>query len=307
MKRIVLSLSILLAIAGCNNRESLKKSAEELCKHIPDIEDVGKSEGFLTERFYASVNEMVSLQDFSPVLHEWEFWFNAADGSAISGDSCQVEELEIIDDSHVKALIKVTPSDDGYEEEEHTLLMEKAGDRWLIADFDDALESSERYIDNYRKEEAVRDAIADYLVSEIGKDYRQGQICIPVTTIVASEEISPSEARLWGDFWVFWYNLEGDTLSTVSGGNHSGCMTLENQDGKLKVTSFEQTEDGAGNDPSARHIFGSHYDVYRNINSNQDVREACRKDAIRYYCRRNGIQARCYQDYGWPPVELQDE
>ena len=67
-----------------------------------------------------------------------------------------VEELEIIDDSHVKALIKVTPSDDGYEEEEHTLLMEKAGDRWLIADFDDALKSSERYIDNYRKEEAVR-------------------------------------------------------------------------------------------------------------------------------------------------------
>ena len=306
MKQIIIFLSMLLAIAGCNSQNSIRKSAEELCKHIPDIEDIGKSEGFLTERFYTSVNEMVSLQDFSPVLHEWEFWFNAADGSAISENSCKVKELEIIDDAHVKARIKVTPSDDGYEEEDHTLMMEKTGDRWLIADFDNALESSERYIDNYRKEETVRDAIADYLVSKVGKDYRQGQICIPVTTIVASDEISPSEARLWGDFWVFWYNLEGDTLNTVSGGNHSGCMTLEKVDGKLKVTSFEQTEDGAGNDPSARRIFGPHYDVYRNINSNQDVREACRKDAIRNYCRRNGIQARRYQDYGWPPVELQD-
>jgi hypothetical protein len=155
-----------------------------------------------------------------------------------------------------------------------------------------------------RKEVSVRDAISNYLVNEIGPNYLQGEICIPVIMIAATEENGQSPTRVWGDFWVDWYNREGDTLKTVSGGNHSGCMTIEVKDGKPVVTAFEQTVDGAGNEQSARRIFGKHYDAFHNIHSNQDVREAYRKEAIQNYCKSNGLDVRYYQDYGWPAVDI---
>ncbi|MBO7479059.1 MAG: hypothetical protein J6T49_01185, partial [Bacteroidales bacterium] len=94
------------------------------------------------------------------------------------------------------------------------------------------------------KEDAVREAISSYLVNEIGKDYLQGEVCIPVIMTVAQEQNGKS-SRVFGDFWVEWYNQQGDTLKSVSGGNHSGCMTIEEKDGVPVVTSFEQTVDGA--------------------------------------------------------------
>ena len=122
--------------------------------------------------------------------------------------------------------------------------------------------------------------------------------------LVATEDDSDDEARIWGDFWVFNYNLVGDTLKTVSGGNHSGCMYLAKDGDKLRVTRFEQTEDGAGNEESAKRIFGSHYDIYQGMHSNEDVREAVRQEQLRQYIQANDLQATCYQDYGWDAVKL---
>ena len=109
---------------------------------------------------------------------------------------------------------------------------------------------------------------------------------------------------IWGDFWLFWYNKAGDTLKCVSGGNHSGLMTIGNEGGQYKVKTFEQTVDGAGNDASARRIFGQHYDIYQNMHSNQDVREAVRREQLGEYAKRTGLNVHYYQDYGWPAVEL---
>ena len=91
---------------------------------------------------------------------------------------------------------------------------------------------------------------------------------------------------------------------TVSGGNHSGVMTVIQQDGKLKVTSFEQTVDGAGFDASARRIFGSHYDVYQNMHSSQDVREAVRREQLGEYVKSHNLNIHYYKDYGWDAVKL---
>ena len=106
------------------------------------------------------------------------------------------------------------------------------------------------------------------------------------------------------DCWVFWYTPSGDTLKCVSGGNHSGLMSLEVTDGKYTVTSFEQTADGAGWEPSARRIFGSYYDVFQNMHSNHDLQEAVRREQLRYYLKRHNLPYRYYQDYGWPAVEI---
>jgi hypothetical protein len=62
--------------------------------------------------------------------------------------------------------------------------------------------------------------------------------------------------------------------------------------------------DGAGNDQSARKIFGSHYDIYQNMHSNENVREAARREQLEYYIRRHNLPYRYYQDYGWNAVEI---
>ena len=72
----------------------------------------------------------------------------------------------------------------------------------------------------------------------------------------------------------------------------------------MYVAGFWETEDGAGNDASARTIFGSHYDIYQNMHSNEAVREAVRQEQLRAYILRHGLDIHYYQDYGWPAVEL---
>ena len=64
-------------------------------------------------------------------------------------------------------------------------------------------------------------------------------------------------------------------------------MTIAQQDGKPVVTAFEQTVDGAGNDASARRIFGSYYDIYMNMHSNESVREAVRAEQLDEYVRNH--------------------
>jgi hypothetical protein len=100
----------------------------------------------------------------------------------------------------------------------------------------------------------------------------------------------------------------GDTLKTVSGGDHPGKMCLKkNEKGEFEVISFEQVEDGHGNEASARRIFGDMYEAFHGINSDQETREQARGIAIARYVRANNLPYKYYQDYGWPAKEIPTE
>ena len=156
-------------------------------------------------------------------------------------------------------------------------------------------------------ENPVVTAVDRYLVDSIGKHYAPGQVCIPCADIVATNE-NPDSVLVWGDFWVFNYNLVGDTLKCVSGGSHPGLMTLKkNDEGKFVVTAFEQVEDGHGNEASAKRIFGDKYEAFHAINSNEDLRETHRAKFIADYLKANKLPYKYYQDYGWPVKEVPAE
>ena len=305
---ITIILSAILLMACGNNEERLRQRAAELCKYIPDHELLERSRDYLTEDFYAVLDTMFNLPEHEAMDHEWLYYFVTSNGGTIA--DYDVVGIEQTDASHAVATINVRQQweDGSYDEEtdceEHKLYMEKVKGEWLISDFDGHKQDCINYISNHRKEQAVRDAISDYLVKEIGVQYLQGEICIPTLMIVATDEQDSACARVWGDFWVEWYKLSGDTLKTVSGGNHAGCMTIIHQNDGLAVSSFEQTVDGAGNEASAKRIFGQHYDIYHNMHSNAEVREAVRKEQLMEYVQRHNLNARFYQDYGWEAVEL---
>ena len=161
------------------------------------------------------------------------------------------------------------------------------------------LESEEAtgQVETVQEEAKVPDAVAcnvaieDYLVDVIGKNY-------------AEAASNKDDVLVWGDFWVFNYDLSGDTLKTVSGGDHPGLMHLKKTDKGFEVTDFEQVEDGAGNMESAKRIFGDKYDAFHEINSSEELREEKRLGYILDYVNRLHLSATMVQDYGWPAVEL---
>ena len=286
-----------------DEEEQLRKRAAELCKYIPDHELRAESRDYMTEDFYNVLDTMFNLPELEAMDHEWLYYFVTGNGGTIA--DYEVVKVEETDATHAIATINVRQQwedgsfDESTDIEEHKLYMERVDGKWLMSDFDEHKADCIHHIAINREEQAKRQAISDYLVKELGSQYLQGELCIPTLMMVCEED-----ERIWGDFWVFWYNVAGDTLKTVSGGNHSGLMTLSKENANYTVTAFEQTVDGAGNDASAKRIFGEHYDVYQNMHSNEDVREAVRQEQLQQYVKRNNLDIHYYQDFGWPAVEL---
>ena len=287
-----------LTLSACSNsQKQLQKRAAELCAYIPDHQLLERSQDYLTPDFYALLDTMFNhLPEHEAMDHEWLYYFVTGNGGTIANYT--VTTVERIDPTHAVAtvLVRQVWEDGSFDEttdlEEHQLYMERVGKKWLMSDFDGHKADCINYIANNRREQALRDAISDYLIREIGCQYLQGEICIPTLMMVAEED-----SVIYGDFWIMWYNLAGDTLKFVSGGNHSGKMTIAESNGTFVVTAFEQTLDGAANEPSAKRIFGTHYDIYHSMHSNESVREAVWQEQLSEYIRRHNLSARYYQDY----------
>lgn len=305
---IIIIAAVMLAACG-DNEKHLKERAEELCQYIPDHELLEKSKDYMTEDFYNVLDTMFyRLPEHEAMDHEWLYYFVTGNGGTMADYT--VVGVEQTDKTHAVATINVRQKwedgsfDENTDIEEHKLYMEKVNGKWLMSDFDGHKADCIRHIAISRDEQAKRDAIGDYLVREIGSQYSHGEICVPTISIVASEMADSAYYPVLCDCWVMWYNMAGDTLKCVSGGNHSGLITLEGENGAYTVTAFEQTTDGAGNEASAKRIFGAYYDIYQNMHSNEAVREAVRREQLKEYVKRNNLSVRYYQDYGWPAVEL---
>lgn len=310
MKKILLLSLVVVAFVGCTNtEEQLRQRAAELCRYIPDHQLNPQSRNFLTADFYAVLDTMFNhLPEFEAMDHEWLYYFVTGNGGSMA--DYEVLGVEQTDATHAVATISVRQVwedgsfDPNTDVEEHQLSMEKVDGQWLMSDFDGHKADCRRHIAISHREQAMRNAVGQYLVSAIGANYLQGERCVPQLTIIHSDALDADTCRVWGDFWVFWYNLSDDTLKTVSGGNHAGCFTLLQQNGRFHVLKFDQTVDGAGNVASAKRIFGQYFDQYQNCQSNADMREAVRAHQLAQYVKDNGLTVRFYQDYGWPAKPL---
>ena len=100
------------------------------------------------------------------------------------------------------------------------------------------------------------------------------------------------------------FNGEGDTLKTVSGGNHPGLMHVRQTDAGFEVTGFDQVADGSDNLKSAKQIFGEKFDAFQAIQSDEQKREQIRTEVLAEYVKSHNLAATLYQDYGWPAKEL---
>ena len=149
--------------------------------------------------------------------------------------------------------------------------------------------------DNY-----LESAVSAYIDDKIAPLYAKGEVSIPVVNILAVDSSKVNETLVWGSFWAFNYELHGDTLFCVSGGEHSGLAHLQKtKDGNYLVKKLDIPEDGAGFTKSAKRIFGKHYESYMKVFSDEKFRESKRAQGIRDYVRNKKLPVTKYQDYGW--------
>ena len=154
------------------------------------------------------------------------------------------------------------------------------------------------------QEITIYPAIDRYLAESIGSAYAEGEYSVPIHTIVGVDESNAEDIKAWGDFWVFNYNLVGDTLKCVSGGNHPGLMHLQKTEKGFEVTAFDQVEDGSKNLPTAKKIFGDKFKAFQDVNSDGQRREKLRAEVLAVFVKKRGLTATHYQDIGWPAKKL---
>lgn len=153
-------------------------------------------------------------------------------------------------------------------------------------------------------EQTIEQVVDQYIVNTFGKQYAQADVCIPQQIVVATDESDEQDIKVWGDFWVFNYNMAGDTLKTASGGSHPGLIHLKKGDKGYEVTGFEQVGDGSQFEPTAKKIFGDKYDAFMKMHSNDKEREQNRAQGIAKYAKSHDLKVTMYQDQGWPAVKL---
>lgn len=143
-----------------------------------------------------------------------------------------------------------------------------------------------------------------YVVEEMGQHYEPADVSIPCPVIVDIDESNPDDICVWGEFWIYQYELQDDTLKMVSGGNFPGQMHLMKSGASYEVTGMDYVADGSDSEVSAEEIFGDRYEAYTALSSFLDVRESARKQIIDDYVVLNQLPISQYQDEGWIPVSL---
>ena len=150
--------------------------------------------------------------------------------------------------------------------------------------------------------------VYQYLVDELSAHYEAADVSIPIVEELYLDEDDKSDIKMYGEYWLLNYELDGDTLNCVSGGSYPGCLHIEcDSEGNCRVTSFDIVADGSDYTPSAKKIFGDHYDDFVKLNSDQEKREEIRAQIIANYVAANNLNITCYKDYGWDPVTLPEE
>ncbi|MBQ9022808.1 MAG: hypothetical protein IJ108_02705 [Eubacterium sp.] len=156
----------------------------------------------------------------------------------------------------------------------------------------------------YGGSDPVEAAAYQYMVEEMSKNYDEADVSIPTVTIVAEDLTNENDVVCYGDFWIDNYNIEGDTLKCVSGGNYPGVMHMKKDGEGYVVVRMDQVADGGDFDQSAKELFGDYYEDFMTVYSDSDARDELRRITVTDYVHFNGLSVTQFQDEGWDPVEL---
>ena len=130
---------------------------------------------------------------------------------------------------------------------------------------------------------------------------------IPTPYIVKVDDKDKNDIKIYGDFWIYGYELFGTIFNTKNGGSYPGCYHLKDEDGKITIISKEFAEDGSDNWTSLVEICGGDEKLARSIFSHNSLDyDITRIEYAKMYARENGLKLSGIKDYGWPVILFDD-
>lgn len=168
--------------------------------------------------------------------------------------------------------------------------------------FDPSKEFSYTGNDNYLK------AITDDMVGFAKENYGgQGAVEIPTPYVVEIDDSDKNDIKIYGDFYIYGYNMNGTIFNMKNGGSYPGCYHLKDDNGNVSVVNKEFAEDGSNNWSSLVKICGGDETLAKEINNVVDEDgEKTRIDYVKMYANANKLRVSGIKDYGWPIILFSD-
>ena len=280
MKRILFALSSCLILLSCSQSPEKKDIAlvNDFYEHV--LGNKPMTDKYLQKTLAKDVMDSIWETEYEDTYSFWVFRTGLQDGPS---SESSVESIEPLGDGWYR----VTYSD--------------LGNPGVT---DVRVENGRICAYKFQKKEDDPMAAIGRYMTEIGSQYAAGELCIPYCLIAGTDEENPEDIRVWGDFWVENYNQAADTLKSVSGGSHPGCMHVKKTEAGFEVFQFDAVGDGSDFNPTAKAIFGDRFDAFMALYSNDYAKKAARAKSILDYAEVNNLDITCYQDFGWPAVKL---
>ena len=161
----------------------------------------------------------------------------------------------------------------------------------------------------YTGSDPIEAAAAEYAAG-FQSDYRVSDVsvCVPAPVILRTEKTDDDHCLVYGNFWIFNYELNGDVMECISGGEAPGVIALAQNGGEWTVTDFDRVGDGddysrdiirvSGDDETLKQAF------YESGNGGGDLLTGVRERFLRDYVTSNGLGITAYRDYGRDAVPL---
>ena len=148
-------------------------------------------------------------------------------------------------------------------------------------------------------------AAYDYLSFDHITAYDYSHVLIPYVKIVDVEETDAENVLLYGDYYLWEFKKDGDTLTAVSGGHCPGIIHLERfGEGDFASYSPKGSMDEAFTERDARDLFGKYYDDYLKISKDEKLFNSEYPEIIADYVRVFELDITKYQLTGDEPKEI---
>lgn len=150
----------------------------------------------------------------------------------------------------------------------------------------------------YAGHDAVKAALTEYVMSEFTPLEDDPDVTIPVVNVIAMDYSKDGETLVWGSFSVYNYELRGDTLVSISGGEYPGFARLKRTGDGYEVDSFEVIGEKTKNTAAVKKALGKHYNTFKKIEGDVALREKIRAKTIADYVHSHDLAITKYQATG---------
>ena len=211
----------------------------------------------------------------------------------------KVEKIEVTETTVVESTAVVETTDAQVKKEEI-----KSVNHYTEREFSWNADVKFEYVgsDKYLK------AVTDEMV-KVGDEYfgNQGAVEIPSPLVVKVDDSDKNDIKLFGDFEIYGYIMNGTIFDMKNGGSFPGCYHLKEENGEVSFVKSEIAEDGANNYSSLVEICVGDENLAKEIFDAKDKdQEKTRVEYAKMYAKKNNYRLSGIKDYGWPVILFDD-